>query len=370
MHKAKRSFVCLLSLLFISSFLSAASQESKREKSKPVTLDDYDLVARGKMSQNRPLRPVQIARMDNNGEILFACVEAKTIEQLESIGITFRESQLELLVDWNLLEHNRKNKTYKTTIHVYGTLKSSAIRQQVRNAVAQLVTTLDDDLRSLGSHLAKIGREKSMYAILYAYVLHSYAMNQLGKEINQKPQLSEKNPFWNGYAWAIYPTQKYPTGVTFLPNEGNQFYFVSAAGVPRFDFQQMMAFVKDAAPDTQVDDPELRKSLSAYGICDNEGTLAIPVFENEWYEKLEKMAKTVYATTIELVDADEMKDILGMETQAQAAMFLHYEMRYAFLNHVLENGIIEAPADFKNSGNNSSANMRNLVFWIKTEKSN
>ncbi len=364
-----RTVVCLLTFLLISSSLSIATQESKQEKSKPPTLDEYDLVARGKMLQSRGMRPVQIARMDNNGEILLACAEAKTVEQLISIGIKFRQSQMELLVDWNLLDYDRKNKTYRTTIHVYGEEKAAAIRQKVRSVVIQLVTMLNAELASLRSHLAEMEREKSMYAILYAYVLHSYAMNQFGKEIYQKPQLSEENPFWNGYAWAIYPVKKFPTSVFSMPGEGSQFFFVSAAGVPRFDFKQMMAFVKDAAPDTQVDDLELRKSLSAFGICDNEGTLAIPIFDSEWFEKLEKMAKTVYAKTIDLVDSNEMKDILGMETQAQAAMFIHYEMRYAFLGHVLENGIIEAPVDFINAENNSSSDAKNLVFIIKTEKS-
>ena len=71
MQKATRFVVCLLTFLLVLSFFSVASQESTREKNKPSSLDEYDLVARGKMSQNRGMRPAQIARMDNNGEILF-----------------------------------------------------------------------------------------------------------------------------------------------------------------------------------------------------------------------------------------------------------------------------------------------------------
>ena len=367
MQKTKQIFFCLLTFLFIPSFISAVSQESTKDK--PSTLDEYDLVARGKMSQNRGMRPVQIARMDNNGEILFACVEAKTIEQLKSLGITFRQSQMALLVDWNLLEYDRKNKTYKTTIHVYGAEKAAAIRERVNAGVKQLAATLDGDLASLRSHLAEMEREKSMFAVLYAYVLHSYAMNQFGKEIYQNPQLSEENPFWNGYAWAIYPEKKFPTSVFFMPVEGNQFFFVSAAGVPRLDFRQINAFVKDVSTDNTIDDLELKKSLSAFGLCDGTGKLAIPVFKREWATKLEKMAKTVYAKTVDLAVSEEMKDILDMETLAQACMFLHYEVRYAFLNYLLEKQMIEAPADFKSKDNNSPTNVRNLVFWIKTEKS-
>lgn len=349
--------------------MAVFSQDPKRNKDEPSTLDKYDLIARGKMSQDRGKRPVQIARMDNNGDILFSCVEAKTSTQLKSIGIQCRQSQLELLVDWNLLEYDRKNKTYRTTIHVYGAEKAAAIRQLVNTGVTQLANTLNSDLAPLKSHLVKINREKNLFAILYGHVLHSYTMHQLREEIYQKPQLSVEHPFWNGYAWAIYPRKKFPTGVTFLPVEGNQFYFMSAATMPKLDLRQVMAFVKDVATDNRVDDPELKKSLAAFGLCDNKGTLIIPIFEKEWSTKLENMAKKVYAKTIELADSEKMKDLLGMETQAQAAMFLHYEIRYAFLNYLLEQGMIEAPVDFENADNNSPTDGRNLVFLIKTEKS-
>ena len=369
MQKAGLVIALGLMSLYFSGLFFLSAQNPQRDVDKPATLDKYDLVARGKMSQDRRMRPVQVARMDNNGEILYACKEAKTIEQLKSIGIKCLQSQMELLVDWDLLEYDRKNKTYKTTIHIYGAAKSTVIRQNVMEAVKKMVNSLNADLDSLKNHLVKIDREKSLFAILYGYVLHDYAMNQFGEEIYRKPQLSAEHPFWNGFAWAIYPVKKFPTGVTVMPVKGNKFFFISAAGVPRFNFRQLNAFLKDVATDNKVDEPELVKSLSVFGLFDDKGKLSIPIFESEWSTKLENMAKRIYAQTIELADSEEMKEILGMGTQAQAAMFLHYEIRYAFLYYLIEKGIIEAPADFENEDNNSPQNMKNLVFLIKTEKS-
>ncbi len=367
MKKHNFSFALVIGLvvLLCNPSFSPKSSEKRDDLS---NLDVYDLVARGKMSQNRGNRPVQIARMDNNGEILIACLEPKTADELNSYGIKFLQSQMELLVDWELLEYDRKHKTYKTTIHVYGVDKASAIRQQVNTAVKKLADMLDAHLVSLGSYLKQIDREKSLFAILYAYVLHSYAMEQFGDEIYRKPQLSEEHPFWNGFAWAIYPVKKFNTSVTALPVEGNQLYIVSAAYVPRLDFKQISAFVKDVAADNRVDDLELKKSLIAFDLFDDKGNLTIPIFESDWSSKLEAMAKKVYAQTIELSDSEEMKNILGMVTQAQAAMFLHYEIRYAFLDYLLENGAIQPPIDFESAANNSPSDVRNLVFLIKPEK--
>ncbi|MGD8539469.1 MAG: hypothetical protein PVI66_12195 [Candidatus Aminicenantes bacterium] len=291
------------------------------------------------------------------------------MNDLKSDGIEFVQSQLELLVDWDLLEYDRKNKTYCTTIHVYGSEKAAALRQHVRIGVEQLVTELDSELNSLKDHLDRVDREKSLFAILYAYVLHSYSMNQFGEEIYQKPQLSAERPFWNGYAWAIYPAKKFNTGVTFIPVEGNQFFVVSATTVPRLNFRQISDLIKDIASDSKVDSPELRESLSSFGLFDNRGNLTIPVFNIEWSTKLENMAKKVYAKTIELVNSPDLKNILGMETEAQAAMFLHYEIRYALLNYLINNGTLKAPVDFKNAKSNSPSDMRNLVFLMKIENS-
>jgi hypothetical protein len=368
MKKATWFVAFILLVLFLPSLMLFSLQDSVIEKDNPSTLDKYDVVARGKMSRDRGIRPVQIARMDNNGEILLACLEAKTTDDLKSSGIEFNQSQLELLVDWDLLKYDRKNKTYRTTIHVYGTEKAAAIRQYVSAGVKQLTTELDAELNLLKSHLDSINRRKNMFAVLYAYILHSYSMQQFGKEIYQKPQLSAKNPFWNGYAWAIYPKRKFNTSVTFMPANGNQFYVVSVTTMPRLDFRQIVDFVKDVSTDHKVDDPELLKSLFSFSLCDDQGNLTLPVFDREWSVKLENMAKKVYDKTIELVDSQDLKDILGMETQAQAAMFLHYEIRYAVLDHLLKKGTIEAPLDFKNSDNNSPADVRNLLFLMKIEK--
>jgi hypothetical protein len=367
MQKGKFPMILVFGLAILCS-QAGFTLNFQKKTGDPTTLDEYNLVARGKMSRDRTTRPLQIARMDNNGEILLACLEAKTVGELKSKGIKFLPSQLELLVDWTLLEYDRKNKSYKTTIHVYGSKKASAIRRLVIESTGKLVESLNSDLTALKNHLEKNGREKSMFAVLYAYILHNYSMNQFGKEIYQKPQLSAEHPFWNGFAWAVYPTQKYPVGGSFVPGEEHQFFIVSAETLQGPRFQQFFSFVKNVTKDNKLDNPELITKFSAFGLCDKQGELTIPVFEGQWPLRLENMAKKVYAKTVELVESVEMKKILGMATQAQAAMFIHYEIRYAFLNLLLEKGLFPVPVDFQNAENNNPADVGNLVFVIRGKK--
>ena len=365
MHKRIYLAVGILALF---AFVCQAdiARESGQSTGDPATLDEYHFVARGKMSRDRDLNPQRIAGMDNNGEILIACLEAKTAEQLQASGIGFRRSQLELLADWGLLEYDQKEKTFRTTIHVYGMKKAAAIRQKVGVAVEQLAEELRAGVDALRSHLEGIDSRKSLFAILYGYVLHSYAMEQFGDEIYRKPQLSADSPFWNGYAWAIFPKRRFPVGVSVMPVDETRVFRVSAVALEAPDFRQFMPLVEDIAADSRADDPGVLKSFSQFALFDEEGRLTVPVFEGEWPKKLENMARNVYAKTIELVDSQEMKEILGMATQAQAAMFIHYEVRYAFLRHLLDKGTIEAPIDFEDAGNNAPEDLRYLVFLIKT----
>ena len=345
--------------------LSLLPQSSGESKIAAPSFNEYQFIARGKISGKRGIRPEQIVQLDNNGEILLACIQPQTVDQLKAKGLVFSSSQLELLVDWSFLVFDRKEKTYRTTIHIYGPEKAAAIRDLVDDAVIRLARSLHTDLLALKSSLEKAQQEKSLFSILYGYVLHDYSMRQFGPELYEKPQLSVDNPFWNGFAWAIHPVKRFNVGVTTLPAEDSKIFFISSPAVTRPDFRQLLAFVKDASGDGKIEDPELQSAFSAYGVCRESGELTIPIFEGERAEALENMAEQVYAHTIELVETNGMKNLLGMKTQAQAAMFIHYEIRFAFLSLLLEKGLMAAPIDFENADNNPPSAGRFLVFIIK-----
>lgn len=93
-HNYLVALVIVLAALF---WLPGFTQDSQKHEGNPSTLDKYDSVARGKMSRDRGIRPGQIARMDNNGEILLTCLDAKTAEQLNSTGIMQKQSNSPIL---------------------------------------------------------------------------------------------------------------------------------------------------------------------------------------------------------------------------------------------------------------------------------
>ena len=187
--------------------------------------------------------------MDNNGDILQACVEPRTAEQLDASGIRHLRSQLELLRDWHLLEYDGASKTYRTTVHVYGPRAASAIRDMVGPGAAEVTGKLDADPAALRRHLGETRREKSLFAVLYAYVLHGYSMSRFSEEIYQKPQLSAERPFWNGYAWAISRPDRSTSLSMQLPVRRGPSHVLGATAVRGPDPPLWMRFAKDVAAD-------------------------------------------------------------------------------------------------------------------------
>ena len=134
-------------------------------------------------------------RFDNSGEISLACVEPRTAEQLDASGIRHLRSELERLRDWRLLEYDSASSTLRTTVHVYGTRAASAIRDMVGPVAAEVTDELDADLAALRSHLGETRRERSLFAILYAYVLHGYSMSRFSEEIDQSRSPTAERQF-------------------------------------------------------------------------------------------------------------------------------------------------------------------------------
>lgn len=152
-----------------------------------------------------------------------------------------------------------------------------------------------------------------------------------------------------------------------MPGEGKKLYIVSAKAVTGPKLKQIMELAKAISVDGNINNPELQKTFEEFDILDKQGKLTIPVFDAEWSEKLEDMAEKVYAKIFELTKYQKTADILGVLTPAQAAMFLHYEVRYTFLSTLLENGNITAPLDFNDSTINKPADVGNMIFLMTTK---
>ena len=91
-----RPFYIMIMLIIFFSQINA-QQSSKQE---PKTLNDYRVI---QYISSSGYDPIKVMRLDNNGDLLFACKKGKTKEQLHEMDILVGNSQIRLLEVYDLL---------------------------------------------------------------------------------------------------------------------------------------------------------------------------------------------------------------------------------------------------------------------------
>lgn len=371
-HKIVLSNVILLILVFQSLSLNAQIADEP-------TLDEYKIYLNGTVSRAVGTSPRRIMKLDNNGEILLACNEGKTQEQLHSMGIQFIDSQMRVLIDWKLLEFDQN--VYKTAIPILGEYESTEFRKILRNHAQTITPELKPDIISLKNQLRDIGKEKCMFTVLYAYIFHDLFWRQFKKDkFFEKPELSIENPFWNGAVWAIYPPPEFSLGTMAMVSKGLTLHINSVPGdlspkmksitKPLSQFQLLSSLAKDIAEDKKVDNKNLRETFAPFGLFDSHGKLTTLMIneknENILYVTCKNLTKKYHDELIHLVDSKSIMKKLGVRTKQNAVLTTFYEFKWILLDQFVKAGFISKPIAITDPDNISPANIKDLIFITET----
>jgi hypothetical protein len=187
----------ILYLLFFS--VSTLGQEASSENNYPKDYKIYDIHLYGGVNL---LSPSQVIKIDNNWEILIACISEKTKNELRSMGITFTESQLLLLQLMRFLDI--KNEKFETKMPILGSMQTQALRKKVRDLVIKIAPVLMSSITDFKTELKKTNREESIYPLLFSYVLDGLPWKFFYEDDLLFGSFQEE-PIWYGLFWAISP---------------------------------------------------------------------------------------------------------------------------------------------------------------------
>ena len=147
-------------------------------KSNNFNFENYDLHFFGHATGGTPQN---IILLDNNGEILLFCEIGKNIEQLKESNIEITQSQLKLLLDWRLLQE--ENKIFKTNLPILNSSKTKSLREITRAAALKMGPELEEEVGALKDILKSQGYEKSIYTILFSYILDELFWHELKEAV-------------------------------------------------------------------------------------------------------------------------------------------------------------------------------------------
>ncbi len=317
--------------------------------------------------------PEEIIRMGSNWAILLAAQHGATRAQLKAGGAT--ESQLQLLVDWNLLTEQRDGRLI-TAIPILDRGATARLRAEVREAARALLPELRPELQALLQQLRGIHRERTAFTILFSYDLDNMVWNDFyaHKVLTASRQLTPDHPFWAGVAWATDPAPPFRTG-TNSDSDGNVDLNVnwSDAALPKLgpflDGKSFHALMQEISRTGKISDPQLRRTFAPYDIADADGDLTVPVIVQRegdpLYESAMRLATAVSRAALAHLPPAEIQARYGLHDSEQALVISYHELMYALLDELVAEGNIQEPRIFTDPASARPADVGDLVFVLR-----
>lgn len=358
-------------LLFFCQFSFA--QETSSEADYPADFRKYEFLEYSGGSS--VISPRDAISADNNWEILLACLEAKTVTELEEMGVDLTRSQLLLLRAMRFIDYDMKTRKFKTSLPILGSEKKRLLIKRMRSLAVKLEPLLRTDVNSLLGELKKNGRKENAFTILFSYALDAVPWKLFqSKGVIGNIGLSPERPLYDGVYWAYYPPRGFRCGTNFFRGEG--FYIALNWGEPArkkifsvFHNTNMRQMRDDFQANGKIVSPGLIQELITYGLFDSEGNLTIPVIEEGGdgglFEVCHRLGEKAASLFIEEQDLEALKNDFGFYNLEYTVIVCYHEWMWEYLEYLDEIGLVSKPFAFSNPEKAGPEHIGRLLFMRK-----
>jgi len=337
-----------------------------------LKVDDFSFQM---VATSRGISPEAVVRLDNNFQILTACIEGKTMEELANEKIPFTQSQLQLMVFWNLLE--QVGEKLHTTFPIITPDRTAYIRNTMKSYAATIGKSLDSDIKALTAVLKSQGFENSAYSIIFTYVLGDLTWQKFAeKNIVIKGPITPERPYWNGKMWAITPPRLRQGMSTSLEGDSYSLKFhwnpVLSGKVSVFmsNIELVGQMLNDIEKQGFVQDERVLQMLGPFNIIDSGGKLTVPVIDeagdNQLARQCSDFALKIRDSFLENVDFSNLTSEAKLLNEFNAFAVAFQEFVREFLPWMVQAGLITEPQILADP-NADLSGMHDLVFMTKNK---
>ncbi len=322
--------------------------------------------------------PESIVGIDNNWEIIQFLVHPKTRSQLDSAGIKYTISQLKLLTDWSLIS-NTDDSIYQTQIPVIDSLNTAKLRKYSLKLSEKLSISLIDDINKLKEELTTLGRNGSIFSILFSYMLDGMVWDYLDDDsLLPNNEITIGRPYWNGEFWITYPKRQFSCGTNAISDSG---YSIKVNWnekaiphmlpfVTRWDLLGKM--LNDLISKGRIEDKETIEVFGQYKLFDANGNFTVPIINENDSNTIYKISQSISRKTESFlknnVDFEYLGNEFAFKSKSQSIIILYHEMLWDVIDILDSDKIIKKPESFTNPDNTKPEDISNLVFITKKSK--
>jgi hypothetical protein len=337
----------------------------------PRSLADYALSCYCNAAHGTPDK---IVKMDNNGEILAACLPGRTAEQLRDEGTRCTDSQIRLLLDWGLLKEEQR--VLKTSFLVLDPAATLRLRALARDSARALALAIEGDARELTRELRASGRERNTYTVLFSYVLDNLSWERFYEEklLEDRP-LTLEEPLWTGVLWASYPLRTFSCGTNTTTVKGVTLGVNWSPGARRKmgplvggsgAIARMLTEYLDKG---RVEDPVIRKLFEPFRLLDSEGRLtAASILQDDSdpiFRTSAAIAKKVSEHELGFLRSDPVRSELASIAGPSRLIVTYHELMWELLDRLEALGIVSKPVAMADPERAQPADVGDLVFVLK-----
>ena len=300
-----------------------------------------------------------------------------TRDELKSQGIPFTESQLLLLETWKLLRET--DDTFETMFPILDQQQTTSLREYSITAAPKVASVVKTDVMMLTDLLKSMDREKSIYSILFAYILDGLVWDEFEKnKLSTEKKIFSENPFWGGVVWAVYPPKKFNCGTNTISDKGIQFKVNwSRCAIPKMipfvaDWKNFGRMFDDYSEKGKIVDPEAKKVFAPFNLFDDTGNFTLPVIEEKsgtpLYDLCLKISKKIAELVPETININEITEKFDFQDNKQAMVIIYHELMWDVLDNLEKQRCIQKPIVFSDPKNAKAENIADLVFIVKRNK--
>lgn len=276
--------------------------------------------------------------LDNNWEILCALREPHPLSYLDSVGIRYTKSQIQLLKIGGMLAS--ENKRWHTQIPIFDREQTRAIRHETRAFADSLYRIIKPDCLALAEEIADEGYKANAYSIFFSYVLDG----RMWDKLYTFDQI-ERHATWSGLYWVMYEPRK--NGKIGTNGYGALQMNWSDEQVYWPDGHTLISFAECIQENrVPIEDKELAALLARYGYTDVEGNVTLPVFHAEADNRLNRLTDSILTPLANAVKAymPQFAPEYGIKDEASASIIFYHELMWDIFDILNEQGIVHRPA--------------------------
>ena len=352
----KRLFI---NFLFLSSPFLLLAQATDYNN-----LDDWEHICY--CSMNNSFHPTTIIQADNNWQLLLTLKDGFTLKQLDSLKISYTQSQLLLLRSQRLL--NKTQNTYTTAIPILDSVQTTNLRKQSQLVANNIYPEIEKECRDLVSHLSEQGRSSNTFSILFSYVFDGLIWERFEKDGIVKEK--DGTGIWSGNYWFLIPKRPFHCGTNSLTSE-------------EFVFRWNWSYVENVtdglwgknidalfplAQGKTVPSKEIIDEFSPLGVFDKNLNLTIPVINEKENNTLcllsNKIIEKLLPAFLAKTDIDSLKLSYKFSDDSETVVIFYHEIMWDLMDLLLEKRVIQMPTAFQSSDKATLKDVADLCFIV------